>query len=585
MDREPDNIEPYCSAGSGTDVITPPCCHDAAASGRAGFAGLPVALWLVILMAAWGAVIYSNVLLRGIFIFDDFDYVVDNPIVKDLGRAIVMSDPRQVGYLSFALNYALNPTWEPFGFHLVNVVIHILTGIMIFFLLKTVLATLWRYVPGSESAGGAPADLSGDFIPALAALIFLVHPLQTQAVSYVTQRFTSLSVLLYVATVLAYLRARLRFERGEQGFMVAFLYVLSFVSAVLAMKTKEIAFTIPFVLAALELLLFGGSVFGRRRAYFLVPFLATLLVVPLSLMGPDWGIIPGGAGVDEVTRRDKIFDLFQRSPYEYLITQFRVVVTYLRLMVLPVNQMAVYDFRPSRSFFEPGVVLSLLLLLSLAASAIYAWRRSGAAARRDAVSLRLYALGILWFFVTSSVESSVIPIKDMIFEHRTYLPGIGIFTALAVLVERIACGFFPSVSCRIRMTALAAVILIPLSVATYVRNEIWTDEVLFWDDVLQKTGKAIGYNNRGNAYLKIGNYALAIEDLTRTIAFFPNARDRMAWENADFTPTNMAKTYMSRGNAYAALGDMNKANADFAMARYLMVPQGAPPMNQEQGTQ
>lgn len=581
MVRESDHIEPYCSDGSGADAITSRCGGDSV-SGRARLARLPVAAWLVVLLVAWGIVIYSNVLLRGIFIFDDFDYVVENPIVKDLARAIAMSDPRQVGYLSFAMNYAINPSWDPFGFHLVNVIIHIVTSAMIFFLLKTVIAVLWQDAGGNDLSEGPPADLPGDFVPALAALVFLVHPLQTQAVSYITQRFTSLSVLLYVMTVLTYLRARLRFERGEQGSMVALLYVVSFVSAVLAMKTKEISFTIPFMLAALELLLFRRSVFGLRRAYFLVPFMATLMVVPLSLLGPDWGIMPGGAGVDEVTRRDKLFDLFQRSPYEYFITQLRVVVTYMRLMVLPVNQMAVYDFRPSRSFFEPGVILSLLFLLSVAGSAVYAWRRSAASGQRDSVALRLYALGVLWFFVTLSVESSVIPIKDLIFEHRAYLPSIGAFAALAVLGEWGARRFFPSVVPRIRMAALAAALIIPLSVATYMRNEVWTDEVLFWDDVLRKTGKAIGYNNRGNAYLKIGRYDLAVQDLTRTIAFFPSARDSMAWENSDFTPTNMAKTYMSRGNAYAALGDIDKANADFKMARYLMVPAG-PPVHQDQG--
>jgi len=247
-------------------------------------------------------------------------------------------------------------------------------------------------------------------------------------------------------------------------------------------------------------------------------------------------------------------------------------------MLLPVNQLAVYDYRASKSFFEPSVVLSLLALLALAGSAVYAWRRAVSAAARDEISLKLFSLGILWFFVALSIESSVIPIKDVIFEHRAYLPGVGFFAAMAVVWERVTRRLLPAAEARIRTAVLAAVIVLPLSAAGYARNQIWTNEVLFWDDIVKKTGKAIGYNNRGNAYLKEGRYDLAILDLTTTMGFFPNVKDRMAWENADFTPTNMAKTYMSRGNAYAAMGDMERANADFAMAKQLMQP--AMPMGQ-----
>ncbi len=532
--------------------------------GRAG--SLPV-LAIVILLVVLGLLIYSNVLRNGVFLFDDFEYVVDNPLIRNPSLFADMTDPRQIGYLSFSLNYALSGDSSPFGYHLVNVLIHIANAIMVFFLLRIIMSILRP----ADSSVATPSDAGTMALPGLAALIFLAHPLETQAVSYVTQRFTSLSALFYIFAILSYLAARVRFEKYAPGRAAYSLLALSLCSTVLAMKTKEVSFTIPFMMAAFELLLFRNSSFSKRRFYFLIPFLATLIIIPLSLFGPEWGIMAPGRGVDEITRRDKLYDLFLRSPYEYLLTQFRVIVMYIRLMVFPVRQLAVYDLRASTSFFELSVVLSLLLLLSLAAAAAWCWRRARRAEPANAADLRLVTLGMVWFFITLSIESSVIPIKDLIFEHRAYLPSIGFFVSLSVVLLRLAGKVAPDADLRLRAALVSAVIVIPLSAATYMRNQVWTDEVLFWDDVVQKTGKAIGYNNRGNAYLKAGKYELALKDLDKTISFFPSATDRLAWENSDFIPVNMAKTYMSRATVYAALGDRERANADNQMAREMMM--------------
>ena len=525
------------------------------------------ALSIIVLIVALGLLVYSNVLCNGVFLFDDFEYVVDNPLIRNPSLFADITDPRQIGYLSFALNYAISGADSPFGYHLANVLIHIANAVMVFFLLRVIMPFLRPRYTAADNAAAAPSEA----LPALAALIFLAHPLGTQAVSYVTQRFTSLSAFFYILAILSYLAARARFERHAPGRAAYSLLALSLGSAILAMKTKEISFTIPFMMAAFELLLFRDSVYAKRRFYFLIPFLATLIIIPMSLFGPDWGIMAPGRGVDEVTRRDKLFDLFQRSPYEYLLTQFRVIVIYVRLMLLPVRQLAVYDLRASKSFFEPAVMFSLLLLLSMAAAAAWCWKRAGRSAPADAVDLRLVTLGIVWLFISLSIESSVIPIKDLIFEHRAYLPSIGLFIAVSAALLRLAEKIVPAVELRLRAAVIAAVIVIPLSAATYMRNWIWTDEVLFWDDVVQKTGKAIGYNNRGTAYLKAGRYDLALKDMNRTVDFFPSATDRLAWENSDFTPTNMAKTYMSRGAVYEALGDRDRANDDYRMARELMM--------------
>ena len=522
-----------------------------------------VKLSAAILFLLTGLLIYSNAIINGIFIFDDSEYILGNPIIQSLAY-FNLSDPRQVGYLSFALNYALggeNPVW----YHLVNVLIHIINAVIVFLLVRLILN-----IAGAEEGD---TDSRRDKTAFLAGIIFLTHPIQTQAVSYAAQRFTCLSALFYVLSVFLYLFARERLEKNQHDNSAYASYGISLLSAALAMRTKEIAFTIPFMIAFFDFILFRKSVYTARRFFLLAPFAATLVIIPLSIFGPEWGLINPGEGVAEITRKDKIYDLYERSPFEYLFTQFRVIVTYIRLLFLPVNQIVVYDFKPSLSFFDFRVILSLLLLLSIAGFALYMWRKAGSKSPEQSAEDKLVSLGILWFFAALSVESSVIPIKDIIFEHRIYLPSIGFIAAVSVLIVKLAKKFLPAPFSTAKFTAIVMVIAIPLSIGTYLRNRVWTNEVMFWDDVVKKSpDKAIGYNNRGNAYGKLGRYDLALPDIEKTISYFPtDPTAKLTWEQADFTPNNIAKTYMNRGQIYYSLGDAERGAADYEKAKQILM--------------
>lgn len=518
----------------------------------------------VVFFTAAGLALYSDVIVNGVFLFDDFEYVVDNAMIRDLS-SLNLTDTRQIGYMSFGLNYALGGL-NPLGYHLANVLIHICNAILAFLLIRLVLNIL----SGSIDVGPRRLSEPTAFI---AAVLFLIHPVETQAVSYVTQRFTSLASLFYLLSVFLYLSARTRLEREDEHQGAYILYGLSLLTVMLAMKTKEIAFTIPFTIAIFEVLLFRASVYGRRRFYYLVPFAALLAFIPLSILGPEWNLIGRGEGIAETTRQEKLYDLFERPLLEYLFTQFRVIVTYIRLLLLPLNQKVVYDYKVSQTFFEMRALLALCILFLLAGYAWHSWRKSRAAAPEDMPGHRLVSLGIIWFFVTLSVESSVMPIKDIIFEHRVYLPSVGFFAACSVLLLKLGkkiadtanIGFSRAVA------GLLAVLVIPLSAATYIRNEIWTDEVRFWDDVVRKEpDKAIGYHNRGNAYAKIGRYDLALPDMDRTISYFPrNPAAEQTYETADFTVSNMSKTYLNRGKVRQFLGLADLAKADYEKANLL----------------
>jgi hypothetical protein len=158
----------------------------------------------VMLFTCIGLALYAQVIARGPFLYDDFEYVVDNPIIADLGTAFGMRDVRQVGYVTFALNYALGGE-NPRGYHVFNVLVHIMNSLLVLALVRALFAALGGHRELPETARHAAF---------LAALLFLVHPVQTQAVSYIAQRFTSLCTLFYLLAVWLYLTARSRFELG-----------------------------------------------------------------------------------------------------------------------------------------------------------------------------------------------------------------------------------------------------------------------------------------------------------------------------------------------------------------------------------
>ena len=522
---------------------------------------------LFLLYAILGTIIYSRVILEAGFVFDDFEYIVGNPLLYDLSALLQnFSDPRQVGYLSFALNYLIGGQAE-IGYHLVNVVIHLANAVLVFFFAGSL---LWLSGWKDEKEQGRPGIAF--LVPAALGLIFLVHPLQTQAVSYVTQRFTSLAAFFYLASVTLYLQARRGMVERKQGQHSLTEYWIALLCALLAMKVKEISFTLPVAILALEMLLLSRGADRKRSIYLVVPFIATMVIIPLSILGPDWGLIDKSIGIAETTRVLKIEDLVQRSPIEYFATQMRVLIIYLRLLVFPYPQSVVYDLAASKSIFEIFVLLSLFVHLALVSLAVYLWIRFQKEDSERAPFLKMIALGIGWFYLTASVESSVLPIKDLIFEHRAYLPGIGILMAVLSALMLVVVGRPAHKQLVLQAAGAVVAISMVLGTAAYLRNRVWVDEFDLWDDMVAKMpNKAIGYNNRGNVLQRLGRRDEAFRDINTTINLFEKTiGQQLGWEDADYTPDNMSKTYMNRASLYREMGETEKADADMRTARMMV---------------
>ncbi|WP_162605150.1 tetratricopeptide repeat protein [Geomonas oryzae] len=449
-------------------------------------------MFLILLVALAG---YANTF--GVpFVFDDQTSIIDNQAIRDVGRFLsgdgFAYNPRRfVGYLTLALNYHFSAL-EPAGYHAVNLAIHVACGWVVYALCRVTLSTPFfraKSLPRSATAT----------IPFLAALLFVAHPVQTQAVTYVVQRLASLATLFYLAALLCYAKGRVLQEESCSTFPArgVVFFLLALVSALAAFATKEIAATLP-----LALLLYDFSFFGKgmKKRYLLVA--ASVLCIAAIAVAVATAERPIGELISDISRAT--METQQVSRLDYLLTQFSVIVTYLRLLVLPVAQNVDYDFPVYSTVLTPPVFLSFLVLALLFALALYLYRLSAPQAGDAAEEkgregyLRLIGFGILWFFLTLCVESSLIPISDVIFEHRLYLPSFGAFLAFAAVF---AMAFEKSASST--RVAVAAFVVLALTVATWQRNGVWGDSVTLWSDNAAKSpNKWRPQNNLARALLK-----------------------------------------------------------------------------------
>ncbi|MGA8890355.1 MAG: hypothetical protein WB493_02215, partial [Anaeromyxobacteraceae bacterium] len=295
-----------------------------------------------------GLAAYANS-LHGAFVFDDLEQIVENPALRDLGSFLGPAGyrflpNRFVGYVTFAMNHAVGGL-DPVGWHVVNLAIHLANALLVWAFVR--LAFRSPHLRGSALAPSA------DAVAFVAAALFVAHPLATQAVSYVVQRLTSLAALFYLAAVVLYLRWRL--GTGRRAGVA--LYAAVLVSALLAMRTKEIAFTLPVALALVEWALLDG---GRRRWLAILPVVLVALLIPLTLV--DLGKPASGvfASADASTRV-----MAPAGRMDYLRTQAVVVASYLRLLALPVGQTVDHEVAIRRSWLAPDVAGSTLLLAAL----------------------------------------------------------------------------------------------------------------------------------------------------------------------------------------------------------------------------
>ncbi|MBW2173186.1 MAG: tetratricopeptide repeat protein [Deltaproteobacteria bacterium] len=472
--------------------------------------------WLSILcITIWGAAIYSNT-LRAPFVFDDLVYIQSNPLLKDplkILPIVELAPSRWIGFFTFALNYYFGQE-STLGYHLVNLAIHIGSAISCYWLVLLTFRT-------PRLKGLAGSDFKSA-IALLAGLVFVSHPVQTEAVTYIWQRVECLAAFFYLLSLVSYIQSKLGRDEEPKSSKVKplLLYIVSCVFAYMSAMTKEIAVTLPAIIILYEIVFIGnfGSRF-RRVMLRAMPFLCLLVVVPVL------------AQKSPIVTKNFMYE----SPpaWSYIVTQTRVITTYVRLLVWPVNQNLDYDFPLSESLFAPEVLLSTLLIISIAVLGLLLYRTSP-----------LITFGTVWFFVTLAPTSSIFPLPDLIFEHRLYLPLAGFVFVLTGVMVSFRKHWKP-------LTTIMIIGLLLFSVGTYRRNNIWQNALTLWQDTVSKSPrKARPHVNLATAYIKIGELDKALAELSEAIVLKPDSAP--AYEN-------MSKVYCRKGSHELALNASKKA--------------------------
>jgi len=444
------------------------------------------------------------------------------------------------------LNYHLHGL-DVTGYHVFNVLVHIINALLVYFLIRMMFQTPFFSDVTTERTSFSL--LTPGTFSLCSALIFVSHPVQTQAITYITQRFASLATLFFLLSILAYVKSRLSSAApAKYG-----LYALSLISAVTAMLVKEISFTLPVTIMLFEIFFFQGNY--RRRALPLVPFALTMLVIPAALLTAQ-----GSFSIMDI---DQSMKTLASAPsivrMDYFLTQFRVIVTYLRLLFLPVNQNLDYDYPVYHSFFNPPVAFSFVFLLFLFCLGIYFFYLSKKDTIKGRRCLRFISLGIFWFFITISVESSIIPIQDVIFEHRLYLPSVGFIIAIMAGIAVLVLKAESRKAARVAVAGIVCAVCV-LGGAAYARNSVWKTNISLWEDVVEKSpSKGRPHYNLAVAYTTQGRDEEAIQEFLAAIKANPD------YFEARY---NLAKAYTRQGRIPDAIKEfqaairINPGNAD-----------------------
>ena len=469
--------------------------------------GLPKALLLCgagIVAATLAA--YCRI-MGGPFLYDDVGSILENPSIRHLSTALRPPDGltvsgRPVLNLSFAINYMASGTGV-WSYHALNIAIHAAAALVLFGIVRRTLA--------NSRAGSRPFGECLGMAFAI-ALIWAVHPLQTESVAYVVQRAESLMGLFYLMTLYAFVR------HAEADSRASLWAALSVVSCLLGMATKEAMATAPVIVLLYDRTFIAGSfreAWRRRKAVHLA---LAACWAPLAFLVAGTGGRGGTAGFGSGV-----------PWWAYGLTQFRAIALYLRLSLWP--RPLIGDYGRVIPGDPLAMAVGAAVVLAMAAATLLLLRR------RPPVGF----LGA-WILLVLAPSSSVVPVStEIIAEHRMYLPLAGV-VALGVLALHAALG-------RRRLFAAAVGLLaLAFGILTVLRIGVYESAYAFWSDVVLKNpGNAGAWNNLGNILGGRGDLDGAVADYRRALALAPAYADAHA----------------NLGSALAATGHLDEAIGNY----------------------
>lgn len=447
------------------------------------------ALILAVVVLLYGHTLHAP------FYLDDAAALTENYRLRDLAATLSqVFSQRGLSNLTFALNFRLTG-WALAPLHLTNIALHAGCGLLVWLLLRRLVA--------------------GRVVPLLGALFFIVHPLQTQAVTYLVQRSAVLGAFFFLLAFLLYLRAREVLAAGHTRSSSQYLrpYLGALLAGGCALLAKENTATLPLALLVFDAFYPLPGVRSRRQSlfdtlpFFVAPFLLASRMLPDILRSGQTTLVLATS-----TNND---------PLHYLVTQLSVIWVYLRLLILPYGQALEHDYPLASELLTWQNSLAVCGLL------LVAWSTWRIRQRRP-----LLAFGVAWFFLALAVESSIIPL-DPLFEHRLYLPMFGLVLVLA--------DGLPTLLGERRtwiVLGIAVLVCLPL---TWRRNDLWNSSVRLNESDLKVSPKSdrvhlaliFDYRDAG----RIGDAERLARQLLRN-----NPRSAIAYEELALLYANQGET-------------------------------------------
>ena len=439
------------------------------------------------LICVCGVIIYFAT-VHSPFIYDDAHAIEDNPYIKNLSKFQQMVGVqnifnRSILLFTFSVNHAIGQL-DVFGYHLINLMLHLCVGIMLYFLTMELLTI--------EN----PA-LTQTFqrLPLAVSLIHIFNPINVESVTYLSSRSSVLVTLFYLSSFYLFIRFVNSKEKKKKWKNIHYPIVIFFLFY-LGLGTKEIIVTLP-IIAVLYLWVHSST----KNFHKFLPELAVILI-PLIIYLLYRYVQMGNL---LVIKTDPYSYMIDRSLY--ILTQIKVVISYYFVkLIFPINLNFEPDIRLVSGFLDWEWVVSLIIGVGIAICIFY----------QKSILLKC---AFIWALITILPTSSIIPLKQIATEHRTYLPGLGINMGLGIL-------FLRGVSHRKLIPPTLFIFLVIYGLLAMKRSLDYRSEINLWQDTVRKSPyKSMVHNNMGTAYLSKERLKEARKSFEVSSALSPSSTD------------------------------------------------------------
>lgn len=481
----------------------------------------------VLIIAVFSISLYVNTLTNGL-VYDDEFTIVNNAAIKDLRNLPVLFQKkylelagemsyRPVVTLSYFLDYAVFRL-NPWGFHLTNIFLHALNGMMLYFFLLSLIKE--KEIGGLSSVNLRVCHLSCNSLPFMASLLFVSHPILTEAVNAVSFREELLVFFFYIAALNSYILERRSPSR--------LLYAVSCLLYFFALLSKEMAITLPLIIYCYERVYcdtrkerLRSTLFRRVWGYVAI-FLIYACLRFILFYNPETENYAGW-GIDE-----------------RLLTIPWLLLSYLKLILLPIALSAIYEIAPIKSLAFPFLIaLSVITLFLYTAFAVRKTEKG-------------MTFGLLFFAVTLIPVYNIYPITHPFADRYLYLPlaGIIIFfmSAAHLSVDKL--------KHRTSLPAFYIATLCMFSLLVIGRSKVWENDFSLWADSVKKMPDSnLAHTNFGIALVNQGRFDEGIKEFKTALSMKPRYP--------------IAYTHNELGYAYYRTGKIDAAEREFYIALVL----------------